>query len=299
MTQLTSTSGLGSTSIVLQFDLSRDIDAAARDVQAAINAASGQLPANLPANPTYRKVNPADTPALILALTSATVPTSRIYDIASSVLAQTLAQVDGVGQVNVGGGALPAVRVELNPNALNACGISLEHVRTVLGQANANRPKGQLADERTSWEIHTNDQLFKAVDYLPLIIAARDGAVVRLSDVGQVIDSVQDVRVTGLANGQAAVSVMVITQPGANVIDVVDRVRAELPRLGALLPAGVDLRVSVDRTTTIRASVRDVERTLAIAIGLVVLVVFVFLRRGSVTLIPSLAVLSRFWALSA
>ncbi len=290
VTQLTSTSGLGSTSIVLQFDLSRDIDAAARDVQAAINAASGQLPANLPANPTYRKVNPADTPALILALTSATVPTSRIYDIASSVLAQTLAQVDGVGQVNVGGGALPAVRVELNPNALNAYGISLEHVRTVLGQANANRPKGQLADERTSWEIHTNDQLFKAVDYLPLIIAARDGAVVRLSDVGQVIDSVQDVRVTGLANGQAAVSVMVITQPGANVIDVVDRVRAELPRLGALLPAGVDLRVSVDRTTTIRASVRDVERTLAIAIGLVVLVVFAFLRRGSVTLIPSLAV---------
>jgi multidrug efflux pump len=290
LTQLTSTSGLGSTSIVLQFDLSRDIDAAARDVQAAINAASGQLPTNLPANPIYRKVNPADTPALILALTSETVPTSRIYDIASSVLAQTLAQVDGVGQVNVGGGALPAVRVELNPNALNAYGISLEHVRTVLGQANANRPKGQLADERTSWEIHTNDQLFKAVDYLPLIIAARDGAVVRLSDVGQVIDSVQDVRVSGLANGQPAVSVMVITQPGANVIDVVDRVRAELPRLGALLPAGVDLRVSVDRTTTIRASVRDVERTLAIAIGLVVLVVFAFLRRGSVTLIPSLAV---------
>jgi multidrug efflux pump subunit AcrB len=203
LTQLTSTSGLGSTSIVLQFDLSRDIDAAARDVQAAINAASGQLPTNLPANPTYRKVNPADTPALILALTSETVPTSRIYDIASSVLAQTLAQVDGVGQVNVGGGALPAVRVELNPNALNAYGISLEHVRTVLGQANANRPKGQLADERTSWEIHTNDQLFKAVDYLPLIIAARDGAVVRLSDVGQVIDSVQDVRVTGLAKRTA------------------------------------------------------------------------------------------------
>jgi multidrug efflux pump len=290
LTQLTSTSGLGSTSIVLQFDLSRDIDAAARDVQAAINAASGQLPTNLPANPTYRKVNPADTPALILALTSGTVPTSRIYDMASSVLAQSLAQVDGVGQVNIGGGALPAVRVELNPNALNAYGISLEHVRTVLSQANANRPKGQLADERTSWEIHTNDQLFKAVDYLPLIIAARDGAVVRLSDVGHVIDSVQDVRVTGLANGQPAVSVMVITQPGANVIDVVDRVRAELPRLGALLPAGVDLRVAVDRTTTIRASVRDVERTLVIAIGLVVLVVFVFLRRGPVTLIPSLAV---------
>jgi multidrug efflux pump len=290
VTQMTSTSSLGSTSVVLQFDLSRDIDAAARDVQAAINAARGQLPANLPNNPTYRKVNPAEAPVVILALTSDAVPISRIYDVASSVIAQTLAQVEGVGQVTVGGGALPAVRVELNPNVLNRYGISLEQVRTVLGQANANRPKGELADERASWEIHTNDQLFRAVDYMPLVIAARGGAVVRLSDLGQVLDSVQDVRVTGLANGRRAVSMLVVTEPGANVIETVDRVRAELPHLRALLPAAVDLRVSVDRTTTIRASVHDVERTLGIAIGLVVLVVFAFLRSGWATFIPSVAV---------
>jgi len=290
VTEMTSTSGLGSTSVVLQFDLSHSIDAAARDVQAAINAARGQLPANLPSNPTYRKVNPADAPAIILSLTSATLPTSEIYDIASSVLAQTLAQVDGVGQVNVGGGALPAVRVELNPNVLNRYGITLEQVRTILSQANANRPKGQLADERTSWELHTNDQLFKAADYLPLVIAARNGSVVRLSDVARVVDSVQDIRVTGLTNGRPAVSMMVITEPDANVIEAVDRVRAALPRLQALLPASVDMRVAVDRTTTIRASVHEIERTLLIAIGLVVVVVFVFLRRGAATFIPGIAV---------
>jgi multidrug efflux pump len=290
VTQMTSTSGLGSTSVVLEFDLSRDIDAAARDVQAAINAARGQLPANLPTNPSYRKVNPADIPAIILGLSSDVVPASRIYDIASSVLAQTLAQVEGVGQVNVGGGALPAVRVELNPTVLNAYGVSLADVRTVLGQANANRPRGQLSDERASWEIHANDQLFTAASYLPLIVAARNGAVVRLSDLGQVVDSVQDLRVTGMTNGRQAVSVMVITEPNANVIDAVDRVRAELPRLRALLPAGVDMQVAVDRTTTIRASVHDVERTLVIATGLVVLVVFAFLRRARATFIPGIAV---------
>ncbi len=290
VTEMTSSSGLGSTSVTLQFELSRDVDAAARDVQAAINAARGQLPANLPSNPNYRKVNPADSPALIIALTSDTVPRSQIYDITSTVLAQSLAQVRGVGQVNVGGGALPAVRVELNPTVLNKYGISLEQVRTVLSQANANRPKGQLADERTSWEVHTDDQLFQAVSYMPLIVAARNGAIVRLADLGEVSDSVENVRVGGLANGKPSVLVFVMTEPNANVIDTVDRVRAELPRFKALLPAGVDMKVAVDRTTTIRASVHDVERTLAIAIVLVILVVFAFLRSGWTTFIPGVAV---------
>jgi len=290
VTEMTSSSGLGNTSVVVQFELSRDIDAAARDVQAAINASRAQLPANLPSNPTYRKVNPADAPAMILSLTSDTVPISRIYDLASSMLAQEVAQIDGVGQVNVGGGALPAVRVELNPNALNKYGISLEQVRTVLAQANARQPKGQVADERTSWEIHSSDQLFKAANYLPLVIAARQGAVVRLTDLGTVTDGVQDVRAAGLRDGHPAVSLIVTTAPEANVIETVDRIRDQLPRFRALLPAAVDLRVAIDRTTTIRASVHDVERTLLIAIGLVVVVVFVFLRSGWATAIPSVAV---------
>jgi multidrug efflux pump len=290
VTEMTSTSATGTTSVVLQFDLSRDIDAAARDVQAAINAARGQLPANLPSNPSYRKVNPAGAPAIILALTSDTVPSSRIYDFASSVLAQEISQIDGVGQVNVGGGALPAVRVDLNPNVLNKYGIPLAQVRTVLAQANANHPKGQLADDRRSWAIHTNDQLFDAADYLPLVVQAKNGAVVRLADLGSVIDGVQDVRAGGLMNGRPAVSLVVLPAPGANVIATVDAVRAELARFKALLPGGVDLSVAVDRTTTIRASVHDVERTLAIAIGLVVVVVFVFLRSGWATIIPSVAV---------
>ncbi|HJY33704.1 MAG TPA: efflux RND transporter permease subunit, partial [Vicinamibacterales bacterium] len=290
VTEMTSSSGLGSTNVTLQFELSRDVDAAARDVQAAINAARGQLPANLPSNPNYRKVNPADSPALIIALTSDTIPRSQIYDITSTVLAQNLAQVRGVGQVNVGGGALPAVRVELNPTVLNKYGISLEQVRTVLSQANANRPKGQLADERTSWEVYTDDQLFQAVNYMPLIVAARNGAIVRLADLGEVSDSVENVRVGGLANGKPGVLVFVMTEPNANVIETVDRVRAELPRFKALLPAGVDMKVAVDRTTTIRASVHDVERTLAIAIVLVILVVFAFLRSGWTTFIPGVAV---------
>jgi multidrug efflux pump len=290
VTEMTSSSGLGSTTVVLQFDLSRDIDAAARDVQAAINASRAQLPANLPSNPSYRKVNPADAPAMILSLTSDTLPISRIYDLASSMLAQEIAQMDGVGQVTVGGGALPAVRVELNPNVLNKYGISLEQVRTVLAQANANSPKGEVADERTSWEIRSSDQLLGAVNYLPLIVVTSQGAVVRLSDLGAVNDGVQDVRAAGLVDGHPAVSMVVMTAPGSNVIDTVDRIRAELPRFRALLPASVDLRVAVDRTTTIRASVHDVERTLVIAIGLVVLVVFVFLRSGWATVIPSVAV---------
>jgi multidrug efflux pump len=290
ITEMTSSSGLGSTTVVVQFDLTRNIDAAARDVQAAINAGRAQLPANLPGNPTYRKVNPADAPAIILSLTSNTVPISRIYDLASSMLAQEVSQIDGVGQVNVGGGALPAVRVELNPNALNKYGISLEQVRTVLGQANARRPKGQLADERTSWEIDSSDQLYNAVNYLPLIVAAKQGAVVRLTDLGTVTDSVQDVRAAGLKDGQRAVSLIVTPEPDANVIETVDRIRNQLPRFRALLPPAVDLQVAIDRTTTIRASVHDVERTLMMAIGLVVVVVFVFLRSGWATAIPSVAV---------
>jgi multidrug efflux pump len=290
ITEMTSSSGLGSTNVTLQFEMSRDVDAAARDVQAAINAARGQLPANLPSNPNYRKVNPADSPAIILALTSDTVDRSAVYDITSTVLAQEIAQVTGVGQVNVGGGALPAVRVELNPNVLNKYGISLEQVRTVLSQANANRPKGQLADSRTSWELHTDDQLFQAVNYMPLIIAAKNGAIVRLADLGRVTDSVENLRTGGLANGKPGVLVFVMTEPSANVIDTVDRVRAELPRFRALLPQGVDLVVAADRTTTIRASVHDVERTLVIAIVLVILVVFVFLRSGWATFIPGVAV---------
>jgi len=290
VTEMTSSSGNGSASVVLQFDLSRDIDAAARDVQAAINAARPQLPANLPSNPNYRKVNPADAPAMILSLTSDTVPTSRIYDLASSMLAQEIAQMDGVGQVSVGGGALPAVRVELNPNALNKYGISLEQVRNVLAQANAMRPTGQVADERTSWEVHSNDQLIHAVNYLPLIVAERQGAVVRLTDLGSVNDGVQDVRTAGLVDGHPAVSMIVTTEPGANVIDTVDRIRQQLPMFRALLPAAIDLKVAVDRTTTIRASVHEVERTLVIAIGLVMLVVFVFLGNGWATVIPSVAV---------
>jgi multidrug efflux pump len=290
ITEMTSTSGLGSATVVLQFDLSRDINAAARDVQAAINAARAQLPANLPSNPSYRKVNPAEAPAMILALTSDTVPIPRIYDLASSMLAQEISQMDGVGQVTVGGGALPAVRVELNPNVLNKYGISLEEVRSVLAQANANSPKGQLADERTSWEIHSSDQLLRASNYMPLIVAQSQGAIVRLTDVGSVIDGVQDIRAAGLLNGHPAVAMVITTEPGANVIDTVDRIRAELPRYRALLPEGVDLRVAVDRTTTIRASVRDVERTLIVAVGLVVVVVFAFLRTGWATVIPSIAV---------
>jgi multidrug efflux pump len=290
VSEMTSTSGLGTSSVTLQFELSRDIDAAAGDVQAAINAARAQLPANLPNNPTYRKVNPADAPALIVSFTSASVPISRIYDVASTVLAQEVSQIDGVGQVTVGGGALPAVRVELNPQVLNKYGVSLEQVRSVLTQANANVPKGQVADGRTSWEIHSNDQLLQAANYVPLIVAVKQGAVVRLANLGTVVDSVQDVRAAGSVNGQPAVAMVVTTAPGANVIDTVDRIRAELPRFRALLPAAVDMRVSVDRTTTIRASVHDVERTLLIAIALVVIVVFAFLQSTRAAMIPSVAV---------
>jgi multidrug efflux pump len=290
ITEMTSTSSLGSTQITMQFDLGRDIDAAARDVQAAINAARGQLPANLPNNPGYRKVNPADAPVLLLALTSDVVERARMYDLASSILQQKLAQVQGVGQVTVGGGALPAVRVEVNPTALNDHGLGLEDVRAALSAANANRPKGGLADERRSWSLATTDQLLKAAEYEPLVIRYQNGAGLRLADIAHVIDSVEDVRAGGLSNGKPAVLLIVYREPGANIIETVDRVRTLLPQLQASIPPTVNLSVVIDATRTIRASVKDVEHTLLIAIALVVLVVFVFLRDLRSTLIPSVAV---------
>jgi multidrug efflux pump len=290
VTEMTSTSNLGSTAIVLQFDLNRDINGAARDVQAAINAARGYLPPTLPNNPTYRKVNPADAPILILALTSTTLGRGRMYDAASSILQQKLSQVPGVGQVIVGGGALPAVRVEVNPLALSRYGIGLEDVRAALGATNANRPKGQLADHARASELQANDQLFKAEQYAPVIVAYQAGRAVRLADVAAVVDSVEDVRNAGLANKKPAVVVVIFRQPGANIIDTVDRVRGLLPQLRASIPATIDLDVALDRSSTIRASLHDVERTLVLSVVLVTLVVFVFLRNVRATLIPSVAV---------
>ena len=290
VTEMTSTSGLGSTSITLQFDLNRNIDAAARDVQAAINAARGQLPANLPNNPWYRKVNPADAPIMLLSLTSDSIGRPRMYDIASTVLQQKLAQVKGVGQVFVGGGALPAVRVELNPTALNNTGLALEDVRTSLSLANANRPKGEIATIRRVWSLSTSDQLLKAAEYQPLVVAYRNGAAVRLADIADVTDSVEDIRTMGLSNGKPAIIIIVFRQPGANIIETVDGVRTLLPQLQASIPPTIKLNTLIDATQTIRASVRDVEITLTIAIALVIFVVFVFLRSVRSTFIPSVAV---------
>jgi multidrug efflux pump len=290
LTDMTSTSFLGSTSIVLQFDLNRNIDAAGRDVQAAINAANSNLPSNLPAKPLYRKVNPADAPIMILALTSDTKTTGEMYDAASSILAQKLSQIEGVGQVTVGGGALPAVRIEVNPTRLNAAGISLEQLRTVLASANANRPKGEITDDTKAWSLSTTDQLLKADQYRPLIVAYHNGAAVVLSDVAQVVDSVENVRTGGMIDAKPAVLVIINRQPGANIIDTVDRIYASLPALHASIPAAIKLTVGMDRTTTIRASVHDVEFTMLISISLVILVVFLFLRNLRATLIPGLVV---------
>jgi multidrug efflux pump len=289
--QMTSTSQLGSTNITMQFDLSRNIDAAARDVQAAINAALGQLPANLPTRPNWRKVNPADAPIMILSLTSESITKPRMYDVADSVLAQKLSQVPGIGQVFVGGGARPAVRAEVNPTLLNKLGVGVEQVRAALGAANANRPKGEFAGPVNAWQITDNDQLFKAEDYKNIIVAKNaTGGVVRLQDVAHVQDSVEDIRNMGIANGKPAVLMIVFRQPGANIIDAVDSVKALLPELQASIPAGITLDVALDRTTTIRASVADIQITLLISIVLVVLVVFVFLRNARATFIPSVAV---------
>jgi multidrug efflux pump len=290
VTQMTSTSQLGQTGITLQFDLNRNIDAAARDVEAAINAARGQLPAGLPTKPTYRKVNPADAPILLLSLQSDNVTLPDMYDVANSVLAQKLSQVEGVGQVFVGGSSSPAVRVQVNPQQLNSYGISLENVRTVLGAANANRPKGETNDPQRSWTINTTDQLFKASEYKKLVLTWHQGAAVRLSDVGNVIDSVTDVHNSGVTNGKPGIILVISRQPGANMIETVDRVRALMPLLQASINPSMHLGVIIDRTTTIRSSIHDVEITLVISVILVVLVVFVFLRNVWATVIPSISV---------
>jgi multidrug efflux pump len=288
--QMTSSSQLGSTSITLQFDLNRDINAAARDVQASINAARSQLPANLPSNPSYRKANPADAPVLILALTSDTMTVPQMYDAADSILAQKLAQVDGVGQVFVGGAAQPAVRAEVNPTLLNKLGIGLDTVRTALNAANANRPKGQVSNRTTSYSFSATDQLFTADQYRPLIVAYSNGAAVRLGDVADVEDSVSDRRNIGLANGKPSVLIIVFRQPGANIIETVDRVRALMPFLQSSISPAINLTIAMDRTVTVRASVKDIETTLIISVILVILVVFAFLRTVRATIIPSIAV---------
>ena len=288
--EITSQSSLGSTRVTLQFDLNRSVDGAARDVQAAIQAARSELPSSLPNNPTYRKVNPADAPSIILAMTSDVLSQGQIYDAASTVVAQKISQVAGVGQVMVGGSSLPAVRVELNPSTLFKYGISFSDVRAAITANNANRPKGIVEDGEKSWQIYANDQAKKAGDYLPVIVAYRNGAAVRLSDVGEVVDSVQDLRNAGIANGKPAVVVLVTTQPNANIIETVDRVLALVPELQASIPATVNLSVVLERTTTIRGSLRDAERTMAIAVGLVIMVVFLFLRNWRATLIPAVAV---------
>ncbi len=332
--QMTSVSSLGTVGITMQFDLNRDVNGAARDVQAAINAASSQLPANLPSNPTYRKINPADAPILILALQSDTLTIPQLYDAADSVLAQKIAQVPGVGQVFTGGSAKPAVRVEANPTLLSAYGVGLEALRAVLGQVNVNQPKGYLMDDVRRWSISATDQLFGAAAYAPLIVATDKGpvstamaasglpssvasavnatastpaavaaassamaggpaaahGVVRIQDVADVVNSVEDIHTGGMFNGKPAILLVIFKSPGANVISTVDRVQAMLPTLRASISPAIDLKVALDRTTTIRASVKDVTRTLIISIVLVILVVFVFLREVRSTLIPSVSV---------
>jgi multidrug efflux pump len=290
VTEMTSSSTLGTTGITLQFDLNRDIDGAARDVEAAINAARGNLPTDLPSNPTYRKVNPADSPIMILALTSDTYSKGQMYDSASTVLAQKLSQVSGVGQVIAGGSSLPAVRVELNPLALNKYGLGLEQVRTALSDANANLPKGHFANATHTWTIQDNDQLFKAYQYKPLIIAYHNGAPVRIGDVADVVNSVADIRNAGYSNGKPSVLIIIFRQPGANIIKAVANINAILPTLHAEIPKGMDMSTVMDQTTTISASIRDVEFTLVVAVLLVILVVFVFLRNLRTMFIPGVAV---------
>jgi len=290
VTEITSSSSLGNSRITLQFDLDRDIDGAARDVQAAINAARNQLPTSLPRNPTYRKVNPADAPIMILALTSDTLDRGQMYDAASTILAQKISQAEGVGQVTVGGASLPAVRVELNPMTLNKYGIGLDEVRAALAAANANRPKGSVELGDRHWQIMADDQAKRASQYVPLIVAYRNGAAVRLSDVAEVVDSVEDLRNAGIANGKPSVLVIINRQPNANIIATTERVRELLPLLRASIPSAINLDVVLERTSTIRASLFEVERTLLIAMALVILVVFLFLRSVRATLIPAVAV---------
>src|SRR5947199_7279550 len=290
ITEMPSISNTGSSQITMQFDLDRNIDAAAHDVQAAINAARGQLPANLPSNPGYRKNNPADQPILTLALTSNIEERSRMYDIADSILNQKIAQVSGVGQVQIQGSSRPAVRVQVNPTSLTKYDIGWDQIRATLAAANANRPKGQLSDDKLAWRLAATDQLFKAAEYRPLIVAYNKGAPVRLTDIARVEDSLEDRRNAGLANGKPAVLINVLKQPSANIIETVDRIYALLPQLRASIPPSINLSVIVDRTTTIRASIADIEYTILISILLVILVVFVFLRNVWATIIPSISV---------
>jgi multidrug efflux pump len=290
VSEMTSSSSLGSTSITLQFDLNRDIDGAARDVQAAINAARTYLPANLPGNPTYRKVNPADAPIMIIGLTSDIYEQSKLYDEASTVMQQKLSQIQGVGQVVVGGGALPSVRVEVNPTQLNSYGLTLSNVQGVLSTQNSDLARGQIAGPTSSSDILVNGQMSHAAQYAPLIIGYSNGAAVRLSDVAQVIDSSANIRNAGYLNGKPSIAIIVFRQPGANIIQTVDRIRGQLGFIKASVPQGIDMTVVMDRTTTIRASVSDVERSLITSIVLVILVVFFFLRSPRSTLIPSVAV---------
>ncbi|MBV8784692.1 MAG: efflux RND transporter permease subunit, partial [Gammaproteobacteria bacterium] len=288
--EMTSSSSLGNTHITLQFDLSRDIDGAARDVQAALNAARPLLPTGLPSNPEYRKVNPADAPIMILGLTSRVLTRGQMYDSASTVLAQKLLQVPGIGDVNVGGSSLPAVRVELNLPQLNGYHLNPETVRSAIAATNANRPKGSLESGARHWQILANDQAMSASEYLPLIVGYHNGAAVRLQDIAEVSDSVQDLRNDGLANGDPAVMLILFRQPGANIIATVDRVRALLPSLRAAIPQSIDLNVYMDRTPTIRGSLRDVERALVISVALVVVSVFLFLRSARAAVVPLVAV---------
>src|SRR6185437_10098904 len=290
ITEMTSSSQLGNTSIVLQFDLSRNIDGAGRDVQAAINAARTYLPANLPSNPTWFKSNPADAPIMILGLTSDKYDKETMYDDASTVMMQKLSQIQGVGEVRVGGASLPAVRVDVNPTQLNSYGLTLNNVRSALSLQNSDLAKGQLSDGSVTADILDNDQISKAEEYRPLIIGYHNNQAVRLSDVAQVTDGPQDIRNAGYLNGIPSVTVIIFRQPGANIIQTNESIRNQLPFLQSVLPQGIKTTVVLDRTTTIRASVNNVEQTLIISVLLVILVVFVFLRNWHSTLIPTVAV---------
>src|SRR6185312_11388013 len=290
VTEITSSSAVGSTRVTLQFGLDRDIDGAARDVQAAINAARADLPSSLRRNPTYRKVNPADAPIMILSLTSDTLTRGQIYDAASTIMQQKLSQIEGIGEVDVSGSSLPAVRVELNPAALFKYGIGLEDVRAALSAANAHAPKGAIEQNGQHFQIYTNDQASRADEYRSLIVAYRNGAAVRLSDIADVRDSVENLRNFGEANGKPSVLVILSRTPGGNIIDIIDRVKAELPQLEASIPSDITVNIAQDRSTTIRTSLRDIEITLGIATILVILVVFLFLRDAHASLIPTVAV---------
>lgn len=290
VSEMTSSSSLGSTRIILQFDFDRDINGAARDVQAAINAAQSLLPSGMPSRPTYRKANPSDAPIMILTLTSDTYSQGELYDFASTQLAPTISQIDGVGDVDVGGSSLPAVRVGLNPQALFNQGVSLDDVRTAISNANVRKPQGALEDGTHRWQIQTNDELKTAAEYQPLIIHYNNGGAVRLGDVATVTDSVQDVRNAGMTNAKPAILLMIRKLPEANIIQTVDSIRAKLPELQETIPAAIDLQIAQDRSPTIRASLEEVEQTLIISVALVILVVFLFLRSGRATIIPAVAV---------